>query len=405
MKNVYFLLMGMCLWAGCTGTGQKEAGSTPPVIAQLTDTIRAHFAPDKRAALLEVDYRLEGNNLIVKGRTTSVEARTALLQGAEKAGYHCVDSVQLLPDSAALQGKTYGIVNLSVCNLRVEPDFSSEMTTQALMGMPVRVLQRNGWYRIQTPDNYIAWVHPTGVHPVKKAEYDAWNQAEKIVVTAHYGFAYTQPDLASQTVSDVVSGDRLKWEGAEGSFYKVGYPDGRQAYIPRSIASPEKAWRASLKQDAASIIRTAYTLMGVPYLWAGTSAKGIDCSGYVRTVLFLHDIIIPRDASQQAYVGEHIDIASDFGNVQPGDLIFFGRKATPEKKERVVHVGIYVGDKRFIHSQGDVHVSSLDPADSLFDAFNLDRLLYAVRVLPYINKEKTLNTTATNPYYQVPAIH
>ncbi len=399
MKIVYSLLVGMCLWMGCTGTGQQEAAGTPPIIALLTDTVRAHFAPDKRVALLEVDYRLEGNNLLVKGLTTSAEARAALLQGVEDAGYHCIDSLQLLPDSASLHGKTYGIVNLSVCNLRVEPDFSSEMTTQALMGMPVRVLQRNGWYRIQTPDNYIAWVHPTGVHSITKDEYDAWNRAEKIVVTAHYGFAYTRPDLTSQTVSDVVSGDRLMWEGTEGGFYKVCYPDGRQGYIQRSIASPEKVWRASLKQDAASIIRTAYTLMGVPYLWAGTSAKGMDCSGYVRTVLFLHDIIIPRDASQQAYVGEHIDIAPDFGNVQPGDLIFFGRKATPEKKERVVHVGIYLGDKRFIHSQGDVHVSSLDPAHAQFDAFNLDRLLYAVRILPYIDKEKTLNTTATNPYY------
>ena len=53
-------------------------------------------------------------------------------------------------------------------------------------------------------------------------------------------------------------------------------------------------------------------------------------------------------------MGKHIDIAPDFSNLQPGDLIFFGRKATPERKERVVHVGMYIGNKRFIHSQGDV---------------------------------------------------
>lgn len=115
---------------------------------------------------------------------------------------------------------------------------------------------------------------------------------------------------------------------------------------------------------------------------------------------FMHDIIIPRDASQQAYVGEHIDIAADFSNLQPGDLIFFGRKATPERKERVVHVGMYIGGKRFIHSQGDVHISSFDPADELFDEYNLGRLLFATRVLPYINKEEGLNTTETNEYYK-----
>ena len=274
------------------------------------------------------------------------------------------------------------------------------MMTQGLMGMPVRVLQRDGWVRIQMPDDYIAWVHRVGVHPVTKEEMTAWNGAEKIVVTSHYGFVYSEPDRASQTVSDVVAGNRLKWEGSKGAFYKVAYPDGRRGYISKSIAMPEKKWRSGLKQDAASIIRTAHTLIGIPYLWAGTSSKGVDCSGFMRTVLFMHDIIIPRDASQQAYAGKHIDIAPDFSNLQPGDLIFFGRKATPERKERVVHVGMYIGGKRFIHSQGDVHISSFDPADELFDEYNLGRLLFATRVLPYINKEAGLNTTETNEYYQ-----
>ena len=67
---------------------------------------------------------------------------------------------------------------------------------------------------------------------------------------------------------------------------------------------------------------------------------------------------------------------------------------------RVVHVGMYIGGKRFIHSQGDVHISSFDPADELFDEYNLGRLLFATRVLPYINKEEGLNTTETNEYYK-----
>lgn len=311
-----------------------------------------------------------------------------------------MDCLDVLPDEQALEGKTYGILNISVANLRVQPDFSSEMTTQGLLGMPVRVLQRDGWYRIQTPDHYIAWVHPVGVHRVTQAGLEAWNRAPKIVVTSHYGFVHTEPDEDSQTVSDVVAGNRLKWEGSKGAYYRVSYPDGRQGYIRKSISMPEEKWRAGLKQDAASIIRTAHTLMGIPYLWAGTSSKGVDCSGFVRTVLFLHDIIIPRDASQQAYVGRHIDIAPDFSNLQPGDLVFFGRKATAEQKERVVHVAIYIGNKRFIHSQGDVHVSSFDPEDALFDEYNLNRLLFATRVLPCIGQEPALNTTATNEFYR-----
>ena len=274
------------------------------------------------------------------------------------------------------------------------------MSTQALLGMPVKVLQYNGWYEIQTPDDYTGWVHRMVITPMSKERYDEWNRAEKIVVTSHYGFAYEKPDESSQPVSDVVAGNRLKWEGSKGHFYQVSYPDGRKAYLSKSISQPEAEWRASLKQDVESIIETAYSMMGIPYLWAGTSSKGVDCSGLVRTVLFMHDIIIPRDASQQAYVGEHIDIAPDFSNVKRGDLVFFGRKATAERKEGISHVGIYLGNKQFIHALGDVHVSSMNPSDQNYDEFNTKRLLFAVRFLPYINKEKGMNTTNKNPFYQ-----
>ena len=372
----------------------------PVEVAQLSDSLKHKFAPDKRVALFDVDYSFSGKNVMLRGVTTSPEAKAALLDGLAKANYKVMDCLQLLPDEKELESKTYGILNISVSNLHIKPDFSSEMVTQGLMGMPVRILQRDGWYRIQTPDNYIAWIHRVGVHPVTKAELAVWNSAEKIVVTSHYGFVYSQPNRDSPTVSDVVAGNRLRWKGTKGAFYKVAYPDGREGYIPKSVSMPENKWRASLKQDAGSIIRTSHTLMGIPYLWAGTSSKGVDCSGFIRTILFMHDIIIPRDASQQAYVGEHIDITSDFSNLQPGDLVFFGSEATPERKERIIHVGMYIGNKRFIHSQGDVHISSFDPADELFDGYNLNRLLFATRVLPFINKEVELNTTDTNEYYK-----
>lgn len=369
-------------------------------MVRLTDSLKQVYAPDGRVALFQVDYSFADKNVMLRGVTTSADAKRALTDGLTSKGYRLMDCLRVVPDSAALEGRTWGIVNVSVCNLRSSADFSSEMMTQGLMGMPVRVLEKDGWYRIQTPDKYIAWVHRVGIHPVTHEELVAWNKAPKVVVTSHYGFVYSQPKVGTQPVSDVVAGNRLKLEGTKGAFYRVAYPDGRQGYLPKELAMPEAKWRVQIKRDAASIIATAHTLMGVPYLWAGTSSKGVDCSGFMRTVLFMHDILIPRDASQQAYVGEHIDIAPDFGNLQPGDLIFFGRKATAERRERVVHVGMYIGNKRFIHSQGDVRISSFDPQDELFDEYNLGRLLFATRVLPYINKEKGLETTDENEFYK-----
>ncbi|MCD8310146.1 MAG: NlpC/P60 family protein [Prevotellaceae bacterium] len=309
--------------------------------------------------------------------------------------------VYTLPaDTAATPA--FGIVDLSVATLCTAPDFSSEPATQALLGMPVKILERRNWYLIQLPDDYTAWVHPSAVWPVEREALEAWNAEEKVVVTAQYGTVRSLPKADSRPVSDVVAGDRLKFEGTVKGYYRVGYPDGRTGYLLKSLGQTEKRWRQTLRQDVPSILATAYTLVGVPYIWAGTSSKGMDCSGFIRNILYQHDILIPRDASRQALKGERIAIAPDFSDLQPGDLLFFGSPAEGDTPERVVHVGMYMGEGRFIHSQGDVHVSGLDAADPLFDAFNLGRLLFASRVLPYINQEEGLTTTATNPYYQSP---
>ncbi|NCC09812.1 MAG: peptidase [Bacteroidia bacterium] len=294
----------------------------------------------------------------------------------------------------------YGVVDVSVCNLRAEGKFTSGMVSQALLGMPVKVLDFKEWYHIQTPDDYTGWVHRLVIRPMNKRAYDEWNLSDKIVVTAHYGFAYQQPNESSVPVSDVVAGNRLKWLGTVGHYYKVGYPDGREAYISRLIAQPEKTWRAGIRQDAASLISTAYSMLGIPYLWAGTSSKGVDCSGFVRTVLFMHDLIIPRDASEQALIGQRLEFGEKEENLLPGDLVFFGRPATDNQKASVSHVGIYLGNRRFIHSLGDVHVNSFSPDEADYDAYNTHRRLFAVRFLPYINKVKEIQTTDKNPYYR-----
>ncbi len=303
------------------------------------------------------------------------------------------------PVENGLEDKTYGVVRLSVCNMRDTNSFSSEMVSQALLGTPVKLFKFDKWYKIQTPDEYSGWVHNAAITPMDKDELNDWNKAKKIVVVSHYGFTYQEPDESSQCVTDVVAGNRLKFEGVRGNFYQISYPDGRKAYISKSIAKREDEWRAVISVDAESIIQTAMTLLGVPYLWAGTSSKGIDCSGFVRTVLFMHDLIMPRDASQQAEVGQRIDIAPDFSNLIAGDLVFFGKKAAGEQRERVIHVAIYMGNKRFIHSQGDVRINSFDPSAPEYDEFNLNRLLFATRILDEIGQIPEITTTMTNLYY------
>ena len=293
----------------------------------------------------------------------------------------------------------YGVVNISVCNLRRTADFDAEMVSQALLGTPVHVLQMsengNPWPQVQTPDNYTGWVHYAGITRMSKENYSAWNAAPKVVVTALTGVIYRQPSEKSPVVSDVVAGDRLKFVGKKGKWFQVEFPDGRKGYVNKSIAQTEAEWRKGLDQSAEAILETARSMMGFPYLWAGMSPKGMDCSGFVRTALFMHDIIIPRDCSQIYLTGERIN---DRSQLVPGDLVFFGRYRE-DGSPRPSHVGFYLGNNRFLHSMGLVQIGSFDPSDPYYDAYNTGRYLFGDRILPYINQQEGLNTTLTNPYY------
>lgn len=304
--------------------------------------------------------------------------------------------------------QSYGVVRISVCNLRQTAAYDAEMVSQALLGTPVHILQvsaGNNWSEIQGPDGYTGWVHPAGIQILTKAEYSAWNAAEKLVVTALTGTVFAAPSKKAATVSDVVGGDRLRFLGSAGRFWKVGFPDGREGYLAKCAGEPESRWRRSLDRSAEAILRTARSMTGFPYLWAGMSPKGMDCSGFVRATLAMHDIIIPRDASQQAPKGERIDFfhdgtaAPDLSPLLPGDLLFFGGRGGDGTKERVSHVAFYLGGGQFIHSLGLVTVASLDPSAPDYDAYNTGRLLFASRILPFIDRQEGLCTTATNPYY------
>ena len=300
---------------------------------------------------------------------------------------------------AALMGaaQEYGVVDISVCNLRATPDYDAEMVSQALLGTPVHILQitdKNDWPQVQTPDPYTGWVHKDAITLLSFEQYHAWNAAPKIIVTALTGVVRAEASERAATVGDVVAGARLRDLGRKGRYWRVGFPDGRIGYLHRNLAQPEAAWRASLDQSVDAILATALTMNGFPYLWAGMSPKGMDCSGFVRTVLFMHDIIIPRDTGPQSRTGERIFGTDD---LRPGDLVFFGRKDTATPK--VSHVGFYLGDGKFIHSLGLVKIGSFRPEDPEYDAYNTGRYLFASRVLPFIDKQEGLNTTMTNPYY------
>ena len=262
---------------------------------------------------------------------------------------------------------------LSVINMRENPDYAAELGTQALMGTPVKVHYRDGyWVNIETPDGYKAWVNEMAIEPIDPERLDAWKSAKRVVVTAFYTFFVDAPRPGANHVSDGVWGDIVEVTGQTGSYLEVLLPAGRKAFVPTADVTDLRAWvdsrKAVIPADApqcdvekarALILETARQFVGVPYLWAGTSIKGVDCSGFAKSVYYLNGYMLLRNASQQYKTGEPIDVSEGLGNLQPADLVFFGREATEEKPEKITHVAIYLGDGKIIHSSQLVRINSL----------------------------------------------
>lgn len=352
-------------------------------IQQKISKTSQHFAPDSRVALFDVEAESNDGEWVLKGETNLPEAKDALLDSLSAMNVTTVDSINVLPDEE-LGGKTLGIINNSVANLRSRPSHPAQLVTQATLGMPVKVLKKDGsWYFIQTPDDYLAWVDYGGIHQMSQDEYDDWKSADKIIYLETNGYAYEQPNRESLKVSDLVSGSILKVTGTEGNYYEVSYPDGRSGFVSRTEARSFDDWKASVKASENQLVEEAKSMKGAPYLWGGTSSKGMDCSGFTKTIYFMNGWIIPRDASQQVHAGELVDSTGNFENLRPGDLLFFGSEATEERDRRVVHVGMWIGNDEFIHSAGRVKVSSIDPEAENYDEYNINRYLESRRYLQH----------------------
>ena len=294
----------------------------------------------------------------------------------------------------------YGVITVSVADAKTEASYSAEPSTQLLLGMPLQIVQYQGWWQIKTPEGYIAWIEKNSFVRMNKETFNQWISAKKVIFTDDYGFAYETSNEHKQRVSDLVFGNLLKWEGESKKFFYVSYPDGRKAYVLKSQARLFDQWRSSLRLSEKSIVQTALALKGIPYSWGGTSVKGMDCSGFTKTVFLKNGIILMRDAWQQALTGTPVDISSGYDNLRPGDLMFFGKKATNDTKEKIRHVAIYIGNKEFIHASGYVKISSLDPNQPNYDEGNTHEFIRASRIIGAVGTEGIWNIN-DNPLYRI----
>lgn len=261
----------------------------------------------------------------------------------------------------------WALPRVSVACVREHPGHASELGTQVVMGTPLKVLSREGeWVRIETPDGYVGYVISNSLQVMGAVEMDKWRSVERVSVCSidqTYVYCGTEDRAGASRLCDVVNGCVLELlpgsdELGASALVPVRLPDGREGCIKSDdvVELEELASHSCSKRD---VLTFAEMMMGTPYLWGGTSSKSMDCSGLTKIAYFSQGVILPRNASQQARIGCAVD-ASDFPAFAPGDLLFFGNSITG----RINHVGLYVGDEKFIHCSGHVKVNSLNPDDA-----------------------------------------
>ena len=305
------------------------------------------------------------------------------------------------------QTKRMAVTALSENMMRLNPDYESPLETQALMGTIVEIIgEESYWRQVVTPEPYTAWCTNLGLVEMTAEQINEYKAAPKYICTVQHSGVYETPSVKSRRLSDLSMGNLLRIVYTEGKKVKpsvkkkwaeVMLPDGRKGWTPAADLKPFAEWAGKQKLTAENIVNTAMQFEGTPYLWGGASSKGLDCSGLVRLTFMMNGHLLPRNASQQVNHGREIIMECDHSvtpdsdklyqemlkrtkNLQPGDLVFFGSPETFWSKEKITHVGIYIGNGRIIHASHKVRVNSLIPGQKDYYE-NSHRLLKARRFI------------------------
>ena len=210
----------------------------------------------------------------------------------------------------------YGEVNGSAVNLRSGPSTSYATVARANKGDKAYIIGINeGWYKVIYGDK----------------------------------ICYIRSDYMDLT--------EIPYENKDSAKSPIFFRNGKSTGIPVSASALRAAQDPDYNEDdndetaptkGEQIVAVAKSCLGIPYVWGGASPSGFDCSGLVYYVLKTLGYSPYRTASQQYKMGTYV--SKD--NLQPGDLVFFAGTY----KDGISHVGIYVGDGKFIHSPhtGDV---------------------------------------------------
>ena len=246
-------------------------------------------------------------------------------------------------------------VATNLTGLHEKPTFRVPLLSELTFGTELEVLEEQGkWVFVRQTDGYLGWAYrpylseglaPTSTH----------------LVIAPVIELRAEPNPVSVVITRLVSGTSLPVEETQDGWSKVranrvGWVESRHLRALTDIPQDVEEKRTMLESDSQRMI-------GVPYLWGGSSGNGIDCSGFAQLLHRWVGIEIPRDADMQCDAAKPVEPPFEIG-----DLIFFSE----DDDKRITHVGMSLGGWKMIHSSrshNGVYVDDLQERKSLMDIF------------------------------------
>jgi hypothetical protein len=249
-------------------------------------------------------------------------------------------------------------VGTNLTGLYGEPSFLSEMVSQLLNGWAVELLlERERWAYVRQADGYLGWTYRPYLTEMPAPD-------PTHILCEPVGLLRGAPGPDAALIGRVFGGTAVCVGKSEGSWRRLDLAGDLEGWVAAaalraldSLPSDSSARRRQIPRDAARFI-------GVPYLWGGGTALGIDCSGTAQLVHRLVGLMIPRDADMQYGAGQPVEPP-----FQPGDLLFFGGDGGSRS---ITHVGISLGGWRIVHSsraRNGVYEDDVQAVESLRERF------------------------------------
>ncbi len=229
----------------------------------------------------------------------------------------------------------FGICNLAIIPLRLEPSDKSEIVSQVLFGEHFVILEKmNQWSRIKLHyDDYEGWVDSKQFQEISEANFNQLSK-DAIILNGDLVEYITAPN---NLLLPIPLGSSL-------SFLNNNEINTTNYYFEGTKVSGIK--------PKENLLNTAFMYLNAPYLWGGKNPFGIDCSGFTQMVYKLNGYKLLRDASQQATQGDALSFIEES---EAGDLAFFDNE-----EGNIIHVGIIMDDNYIIHASGKVRIDRLD---------------------------------------------